>query len=360
MKLHSVSKSRLACIALAAIVFCGTLSSQVNASPADPRAAVVVTLYSGSGGKELSVLCAGAVVQGGENGLVLAPYHLLGRGDRFLVYDHMSKSFTTGRLLTYDQDTDLAAIAFRGEQRLPLLTSTNAREDRLALELVGPVNGELKTIAIGRLAVFAGQENDRPENVRPTFVTFTRQVGSGGVVLDAQGRLVGMIGYGGLSVPGEREGENLFALTPAATLLSFAEIARGAGKAGESLKLNAQRDSEAHQSSPKELSKVVRTIHVTTRTTFIPRDLMIEKLTHQKGFEEADLVLIDDQARADAEFIADFIPFTFDYTYRVVDRRTRAIIVNGKVTAFNGYIAAEDMAAQFLKKMTERRKDAAD
>lgn len=358
MRLHSIPKPRLVRLALAVIGLCGCLVGQVNTPSADPRAGVVVTLYSGSGGKELSVLGAGAVIQGGENGLVLAPYHLLGRGDRFLVFDHVTKGFTTGQLLTYDQDSDLAAIAFRGEQRPPLLTSTNVPGPQSAFNLVGPVNGELKTIAIGRLAMYAGQENDRPENVRPTFVTFTRQIGSGGVVLDAQGRLAGLIRHGELSVPGEREGENLFALTPAATLLSFAEIARGAGKAGEFLKLNAQRDSEAHQSSPKELSKVVRTIHVTSRTTFIPRDLMIEKLTHQKGFEEADLVLVDDQDRADAEFIADFIPFTFDYTYRVVDRRTRAIIVNGKVTAFNGYIAAEDMADQFQKKMAARRKEA--
>jgi hypothetical protein len=123
-------------------------------------------------------------------------------------------------------------------------------------------------------------------------------------------------------------------------------------------KLEAERavkNPGAHFSQPAKIAKIVRTVYVWSDTFLIERDDLIERLRTAEGFNDLDLVLVEDSRKADMELVAQHIPFTFDYTLKAIDIKTTATLATARVTVFNGYLASIELPKKFVTMLREQR-----
>lgn len=122
-------------------------------------------------------------------------------------------------------------------------------------------------------------------------------------------------------------------------------------------KLDAERgeNNPTHYSQPVKIARVVRTVYVCSKTGLIERDDLVERLKNTDGFNDLDLVMVEDPHKADVLIVARHIPFTFDYTMKAIDVKTTADIVSARVTVFNGYLASWELPKEFVKRMQQQR-----
>ena len=114
----------------------------------------------------------------------------------------------------------------------------------------------------------------------------------------------------------------------------------------------------AKQADLVEMAHTTRTFYVQSETILIDRNQLIGEVRNRDGFKALDLVLVDNPRLAEIELTVDYIPWTFDYTFKAVEKKTSVVLVSGKITAFNGYFAAMEVAHSFVGKLTDvRNKD---
>jgi hypothetical protein len=104
-----------------------------------------------------------------------------------------------------------------------------------------------------------------------------------------------------------------------------------------------------------KVTKTVRTFAVKSNTWLVPNDLVIQSIQNNKDFSGLDLVLVNDWQLAQVRVEVGYIDWTFDYTYKAIDQKRDILIASGKVTAFNGYLAAPEIADAVIEKMKKDR-----
>jgi len=104
-----------------------------------------------------------------------------------------------------------------------------------------------------------------------------------------------------------------------------------------------------------KVAKTVRTFAVKSDTWLVPNDLVVQSIQNNKDFGGLDLVLVNDWQLAQVRVEVGYIDWTFDYTYKAIDQKRDVLIASGKVTAFNGYLAAPEIADAVIEKMKEDR-----
>jgi hypothetical protein len=110
-----------------------------------------------------------------------------------------------------------------------------------------------------------------------------------------------------------------------------------------------------HDVQPGKLANYDRTYAVHSATILIERDLMLEALRNQSDFANLDFVLVENRDAAEVYVEVAYVPWTFDYTFKVIDQKTSVVIGAGKVTAFNGYLAAPALAKKIATQMKKWR-----
>ncbi|MCI0351586.1 MAG: hypothetical protein L0Z53_19360, partial [Acidobacteriales bacterium] len=113
-----------------------------------------------------------------------------------------------------------------------------------------------------------------------------------------------------------------------------------------------------HSVQPGKLANYHRTYAVNSATILIERDLMLEALRNQRDFAALDFVLVENRELAEVFVEVAYVPWTFDYTFKVIDQKTSVVIGAGKVTAFNGYLAAPALAKKIAAQMKKWRSQA--
>ena len=103
------------------------------------------------------------------------------------------------------------------------------------------------------------------------------------------------------------------------------------------------------------VAKTVRTFAVKSDTWLVPNDLVVQSIQNNKEFRGLDLVLVNDWQLAQVRVEVGYIDWTFDYTYKAIDQKRDILIASGKVTAFNGYLAAPEIADAVIEKMKKDR-----
>ena len=68
------------------------------------------------------------------------------------------------------------------------------------------------------------------------------------------------------------------------------------------------------------------------------------------------LVLVRDMKAADLIIDLDRPVFTYTFTFSVTNPETSVLVTSGKVTAFDGNLAAPKIAGELLKRMTMARR----
>jgi hypothetical protein len=122
-------------------------------------------------------------------------------------------------------------------------------------------------------------------------------------------------------------------------------------------KLAAERgmDNPTHYAQPTKIARVVRTVYICSQTELIPTEDFIERMKNSVGFNDLDLVLVNDLNRADVIVVAKHIPWTFDYTAYAIDQKTTVHTADARVTAFNGYLAAIELSKELVGRLRQQR-----
>lgn len=111
----------------------------------------------------------------------------------------------------------------------------------------------------------------------------------------------------------------------------------------------------SHDAKPAKITRVARPVYVITKTELIEKELFMENLKNRPEFNSLDLVMVDDPRAADVYIEVSWIPWTFDYVAKAVDKLTKVNIVSARIPAFNGWIASQDLAAELVSRWAKQR-----
>jgi len=111
----------------------------------------------------------------------------------------------------------------------------------------------------------------------------------------------------------------------------------------------------AHNADLKQMAVQTRAFYVKSDTFLVTREQLVGEVRNRDGFKDLQLVQVDRLNAAEVVLTVDHIPFTFDYTYMAVDRKTTAVMAAGKITAPVGYVAAMELAHAFVNDMKKLR-----
>jgi hypothetical protein len=135
----------------------------------------------------------------------------------------------------------------------------------------------------------------------------------------------------------------------------------------EAVRINAEKRQLAAQpaertnpfdNSPETIMKVARSLAVKSRTILLKDRLMESELRKVRDFQALGIAISDDEKQADLYIELDRPPFTFIYQYTVINPATRVLIMKGKVTAFNGEVAAPKIAEEIINEIRKARMSA--
>ena len=123
-------------------------------------------------------------------------------------------------------------------------------------------------------------------------------------------------------------------------------------------KIAAEEAARIAETSPKALLSRARVVFIRSDTSFFDSVQLQNALRKREEFDTWQLAIIDGWSKQD---IADIVIevdrplFTYDFTYKITDRRNDIILAIGKVTAFDGNIAAPMLAKRIIKDMKAAR-----
>jgi hypothetical protein len=120
----------------------------------------------------------------------------------------------------------------------------------------------------------------------------------------------------------------------------------------------ADAASKIAKTDANKVARTVRTFAVRSDTWLVPRDLVLEAIQNHKDFPGLDLVLVNDWQLAQVRVEVGYVDWTFDYTYKAIDQKRDVLIASGKVTQFNGYLAAPAVADAVIEKLKKDRENA--
>ena len=120
----------------------------------------------------------------------------------------------------------------------------------------------------------------------------------------------------------------------------------------------ASRAAAAQRSGPADPSDVLRTcraIFVESHTIYMKGHLLQDALYTRPEIRDWGIHIVDDRQGADI-YIDVTRPFlTFDWVYKMIDNRTGTVVGTGKVVAWDGPIAAPQLAAEIVKRIRTAR-----
>jgi len=122
-------------------------------------------------------------------------------------------------------------------------------------------------------------------------------------------------------------------------------------------KLDAERgeNNPTHYAQPAKIARVVRTVYICSKTALMPSLDFVERMKNTPGFNDLDLVVVNDSSRADVMIVATHIPWTFDYIAYAIDKKTSVHAADARVTAFNGYLAAIELSKELVSRLRQQR-----
>lgn len=109
------------------------------------------------------------------------------------------------------------------------------------------------------------------------------------------------------------------------------------------------RTAEAERSDPVTVLRTCRSIFVESHTIYLKGNQLQDALYTRPELREWGIRVIDDRQAADV-YIDVTRPFlTFDWVYKMMDNRTGSVLATGKVVAWDGPIAAPQLASEIVK-----------
>lgn len=123
-------------------------------------------------------------------------------------------------------------------------------------------------------------------------------------------------------------------------------------------KLAAERSARIASKSPQALLSRAQTVYVRSDTSYFDSTQLQNELRKTKEFEAWEMTIIDDWNKRDVADIVievDRPLFTFTFTYKITDRANGILLSSGKITAFDGNIAAPMLSSRIMKDIKKAR-----
>ena len=120
----------------------------------------------------------------------------------------------------------------------------------------------------------------------------------------------------------------------------------------------AEEAAKIAETNPKTLLRNARVIYVSTHTGFIDEVQVQNELRKRPEFEKWEMAIVDGPLK---QIVADIIIdidrplFTYTFTYQITNRSNGIVLATGKVTAFDGNIAAPMLAKRIIEEMKVAR-----
>jgi hypothetical protein len=114
---------------------------------------------------------------------------------------------------------------------------------------------------------------------------------------------------------------------------------------------NGARRTEADASTTETL-RAARTVFIAPNE-HIDAEYLEYKLDKLPEFGEWRMSIVKDRDKAD--LVIEINKTALNYIFSVVDPRSSAVVVKGKVVAVNGLVAAEDISHEIVRRMKEKR-----
>jgi trypsin-like peptidase len=115
------------------------------------------------------------------------------------------------------------------------------------------------------------------------------------------------------------------------------------------------RPAEAGRADPVTALRTCKSIFVESHTIYLKGNHLQDALYTRPELREWGIRIADDRQGADI-YIDVTRPFlTFDWVYKMMDNRTGAVLASGKVVAWDGPIAAPQLASEIVKHIRAAR-----
>jgi len=347
----------------------------------------VVLVLAGSSPQEVSTMSSGVIVR--AEGVILTAYHGVKGAQAVRVQLKNGEIFDRVELVGVDERRDIAALRITGTG-LPTLPTVGLADVQAGERVYVISHAEnLKWTASDGIVSAVRLADEVPgagQGYR--VVQFTAPVSpgsSGGVLVDAQGRALGIV------VGAFVTGQNVNFAVPLEAVWGLAQLSPGTpfGK-GTDLRApipeptatpepkplpprgpevfggNAPMVQPLNPSGP-ELSRAIesrdpiqllrsfRTLYIVSKTVWLKQDLMQEALIKQPSLASWGVAIVSDPTVADVRLSVDRVLFTWTWTYEMVHQNTGIVLGTGKYNAIAGGAGADRIAQGVVARIAEAR-----
>jgi len=349
-----------------------SLTSQQIIEKANPSVALVLV---GNSPSTLEGVGSAIVVR--PNGILLTAYHVVKDANAIQVRFKDGEDYDDVRLLGVDRRRDVAAIRISADGLTALqIASANETKAGDPVWVLSNAEGLPWTASTGIISSYqpADEVPGAGSGFRALQLSAPVSPGSsGGVVLDAGGRALGLI-VGSLT-----GGQNLNFAVPMENVLGLADepVAKNFGS-GQALKLPSEnrpvqaenvgrspsvgaphavtnsadlaRSKVLKSKDPDFILRNFRTLCVdTSKATYFGNNQMKAALTRNKGFAGLHITLVDDPSLADVVLVVGYT-FAWDYPFTLRHQNTTMVLLAGKGEGpFSGPAGAASVAKNLIR-----------
>src|SRR5688572_26212839 len=125
-------------------------------------------------------------------------------------------------------------------------------------------------------------------------------------------------------------------------------------------KIAAEEAAKIADTNPRALLRKARVIYIYSDTSFFDSIQLQNELRKREEFDDWQMAIVDgwDQQKiSDVIITIDRPVFTYTYTYKITNRGNGILLASGKITAFDGNIAAPMLAKRIIKDMKVARRE---
>jgi hypothetical protein len=349
----------------------------------------VALVLAGEGGS-MQEVGIGLIVK--SDGVLLTTYHSVQGASSVQVQLKNGEIFDRVELVAYDERRDVAALRISGTG-LPAVPVAGLADVRAGQEVyvLSHAPGLTWTVSPGNISGIKMADEVPGAGQGYRLVQFTAPISpesSGGVLVDAQGRALG-IAVGTLS-----GGQNLNFAVPLESVLGLAQVSGGTAFApsvgprpatqevtaplpeaappprrGIEVFRAAESEPEVPPINPSgsELSRAIdshdpvqilrhfRTMFIISRTVWLKVDLMQEAMQKEPAFAAWGLAIVSDPRIADVRLTVDRVLFTWTWTYELVHQNSGIVLATGKMNAIAGGAATSKIADAVVAQISRAR-----
>ncbi len=328
-----------------------SITGEQIAERVSPSVALILT---GMGGGRLESAGSGLIVR--ADGVILTAYHLIKDAREVQVRLKNGEAYDKVQLIAFDERRDVAALRIPATNLplLPIAETDNARPGERVYTVSNPQMLSW-TASDGVLSAMRLADEVPGAGSGYRLLQFTAPVSggsSGGVLVDARGGALGLI-------VASASGQNLNFAIPLNSVMGLANAAGGTPLGdGNALRtpepVRPPNSAAIARADPAEMLRTAQTIFITSNTDFFEPVQLQNALSKRTEFTTWKMMVVDGwQAGqlADITIEVDRPLFTYTFTYKIKDQKTSVILATGKITAFDGNLAAPELAKEIIKRI---------